>query len=263
KETKSALRRTYSKLDPVALLKDLEQLQDALWKHAWRQTGGNEIAQSESPSLLITIMPAVSEESQLTPVRRSRKGNKSPAMPASAKVDETAGNRKYRKTRKPRKPGKLHTWRTRKDPFENAIEEIETQFHRNQDITAKQLLTLLQKKFPGEFSDKQRRTLMRRLEKLRNSGDGPVIPAPVRRSYPKHINSRSKLSSEQWQEVAEEVTACFEKNENVSPQQLVTILQKKFPESVSNAQIPTLRRRLNRLRKAGVGQALLTPVRPT
>lgn len=260
KGTKSALKLTYSRLDPVDLLKELEQLQDALWRHAWRQAGSNEGAQSESPDLLITIMPSTSDEPQLLTVKRSRRGNNCPAVAAPAKVEQAETRRKYRKTRKPRKPYKPRTGRTRKDPFENVIEEIETQFQRNQDITAKQLLTILQRKCPGDFSDAQRRTLMRRLNKLRVTADGSAIPAPVRRTYPKHIKSRSKLSPEQWQPVTEEVKACFQQDQNMSAQQLLTILQKKFPESVSDAQLPTLRRRLNKLRKVFKGPAI--PVLP-
>ena len=247
-ETKSVLRLTYSGLDPVALLKELEQLQDALWKHAWRQAGTNEGAQSESSDMLITIMPSPSDEPQLPAVKRSRRIYNPSVATKSAKVEQKETRRKYRKTRKPRKPNKPRTVRTRKDPFENAVPEIEKQFQRNQNITTKQLLTILQKKFPGDFSDAQRRTLMRRLKNLRNSGDEPAIPSPVRRTYPKHIKSRNKLSVEQWQQVTEEVKECFNRDQNISAQQLLTVLQKKFPESVSDAQLPTLRRRLDKLR---------------
>jgi hypothetical protein len=255
-EAKSTLRLTYSKLDPVTLLKELEQAQDALWKHAWRQSASNDISQPDSPALSITIIPSAAEESsQLLTVRRSR-NDKAPAVAVAAKVTEIEIGRKYRKTRKPRKPSKQHTWRTRKDPFENAIEEIETQFHRNPKITAKQLLSVLQKKFPGDFSEAQRRTLMRRLNKLRNLGDGATMPAPSRRTYPKHIKSRNKLSTEQWQQVTKEVKACFEMDQGISSRELLTKLQNKFPHIVSDAQVPTLRRRLNELRSAGAAAAI-------
>ncbi len=252
KETKSALRQIYSKLDPVALLKELEQLQDAFWKHAWRQTVCNDVAQSESSDLRISIMPLADDESELPTIRRSRRD----VVAASVKVKETETRRKYRQTRKPRKPGKQHTWRTRKDPFETVIEEIKTQFQRNKNITAKQLLTVLKKKSPEDFSDAQRRTLMRRLNKLRKSVDRPAIPSPTRRTYPKHIMSRIKLSPAQWQPVMKEVTACFALNPGISVQELLTILQKKFPDSVSDAQIPTLRRRLKELRETGTRTAI-------
>jgi len=131
------------------------------------------------------------------------------------------------------------------------------QFQRNPNITAKQLLTILTKKFPGDFSDAQRRTLMRRLNKLRKLEDGQAIPSPSRRTYPKHIKSRSKLSPEQWQLVTKEVTACFILNSGISAPEVLTILQRKFPDSVTDAQIPTLRRRLKQLREAGTRTAIL------
>ncbi len=246
-QTKSALRLTYSGLDPVVLLKELEQLQDSLWKHAWRQAGTND-AQLESSDMMITIMPSPSDEPQLPAVKRSRRVYNSSVPTKTVKVEKKEPRRKYRKTRKPRKPSKPRTVRTRKDPFENVVAEIEAQFQRNQNITAKQLLTILQKKFPGDFSDAQRRTLMRRLKNLRNSKDEPVIPAPIRQTYPKHIKSRSKLSVEQWHQVNDEVKACFNRDQKISAQELLTILRKKFPESVSDAQLQTLRRRLAKLR---------------
>lgn len=257
KKAKSALRLMYSKLDPVSLLNELEQLQDAFWKHAWRQNSCSDVAESESLDLPISIMPAVDDESQLPTIRRSRKEQKLSAVAASVKTKETETRRKYRQTRKPRNQGKPHNWRTRKDPFENVIEEIEMQFQRNQNITAKQLLTILMKKFPGDFSEAQRRTLMRRLNKLRQSLDGQAIPSPSRKTYPKHIQSRSKLSPEQWQQVSKEVTACFVLNPEISAPDLLSILQRKFPDNISDAQIPTLRRRLKQLREAGTRKEIL------
>jgi len=259
-ETKSALKQTYSKLDPVALLKDLEQLQDAFWKHSWRQTASDEGAQSEASDLLITILPSTTEDSQLETVKSSRRNYKSPALAASAKITPTETRRKYRKTQKPRKSPKSSNWYIRPDPFANVNEEIKEKFLRNQNITAKQLLTALQRKYPGQFPDAQRRTLMRRLKKLRNL-DGAAMPAPSRRTYPKHIKSRDKLSTEQWQQVTEEVKACFEEDRNISAQQLLPLLQKKFPESVTDAQLKTLQRRLTKLRNASQGQGIPAPAR--
>ncbi len=251
KKTKSALRLMYSKLDPVALLQELEQLQDAFWRHAWRPNIGADVSQSESSDLRISIMPAMENELQLPTVKRTR-SDRSPTVAATSQVKETEIPRKYRQTRKPRKSGRLHEWRTRKDPFENLAEEIERQFHQNQNITAKQLLTVLKKKSPGDYSDAQSRTLMRRLNKLRSSVDGQVIPSPSRQTYPKHIKSRSKLSPDQWQQVTKVVTARFRLNPEISVQELLSILDEKFPNSVSDAQIPTLRRRLKQLREAEI-----------
>jgi hypothetical protein len=141
-------------------------------------------------------------------------------------------------------------WSTRTDPFEGASADIEIHFKKNPNITALQLLTKLQKKYPGKYPDDARRTLMRRLKKLRSVGNGPAIPAPVRQTYPKHIKSREKLSRERWRQVTEEVIACFEEDQSISAQKLLPLLQKKFPDSISDAQLKTLERRLKKLRSA-------------
>ena len=187
-QTKSSLKLTYSKLDPVVLLKELEQLQDSLWKHAWRPSRPNAGTYSEPPGMMITIMPPTSEDSQ-PPARKTASGIYNSSVKKNAKVPQNETQRKYRKTRKPAKAYKPRSGRTRKDPFENVAGEIEMQFQQNKRITAKQLLIILQERRPGEFSDAQRRTLLRRLENLRKSDDEAAIPSPVRQNYPKHITS--------------------------------------------------------------------------
>jgi hypothetical protein len=194
-EIKIELRRTYAQLDPVALLAELEQLQDALWKHAWRgqkndavsitmhDTSGpiNEQQKLEKTVDTLTATPSVRLE-QVAKATRS-KGQDSPT-------------RRYRNTKKPRKPSKPHTWRTRKDPLENVAEEINASFSKNTQITAQTLLELLQKKYPGQFLDNQRRTLLRRLHQLRNCSQEQPIKPPGRQSYPKHYIRRPKQLSE-------------------------------------------------------------------
>ncbi len=187
-ETKSALRLTYSNLDPVSLMRELEHLQDAFWKHSWRQPVSDECA--ESLDLRITLL---GEETPIENVKRSRKTTRSFSFSATTpKVEQVETSRRYRKTRKPQKPRGPQTWRTRKDPFENVTNEIETHFLGNRNIAATQLLAALQKKYPGQFPDALKRTLMRRLRALRNSGDGPPIPAPGRQTYPKHYIRKKK-----------------------------------------------------------------------
>ncbi len=256
-KAKSALREIYSRLDPIELLKELETLQDALWKHAWRQMPNPENI-LDSHELRISILPAVNEAIQVQPAKRSRKVQKEILIVRTAtKVQPAEIPRKYRKTRKPRNPSKQHTWRTRKDPFEQAAEEIETQFHQNQNVTARQLLAELEKKFPGCFSEAQIRTLMRRLNNLRNLRDGHAIPPPVRQTYPKHIKSREKLSPAHWQQVNEAVVSNFNQNSALSCKELLLILQKRFPELITEAQLPTLRRRLSKLRKGVAKTAMV------
>lgn len=222
-KTKCDLRRLYAQLDPIALMSELEQLQDAFWQHAWRRPNHPEAATLQCFDLA------------------------SPTRQRAA-----LSRRKYRETQKPRKIVQERNWNTRTDPFEGVSVEIEIYFKKNPNITALQLLRKLQRKYPGKYPDTTRRTLMRRLKKLRSAGDGPAIPAPVRQTYPKHIKSRGKLSREQWQQVTEEVIACFEEDQTISAQQLLSLLQKKFPGSISDAQLKTLERRLKKLHNAAL-----------
>lgn len=241
--TKGSLRRIYAQLDPVALMAELEQLQDRLWQHAWRRSNHAESAKS-----IDAAMTAVGATP--TALRESVPSKNSAQIPASTLAHSKAPSRRqYRKTRKPRKPLEPRTWSTRADPLEGANAEIQICFKKNPNITAAQLLTQLQKKYPGQYPDSTRRTLMRRLNKLRSMGDGPAILAPARQTYPKHIKSRDKLSTEQWRLVTEEVYSCFQVDQNISAQQLLPMLRKKFPESVTDAQLKTLQRMLKKLRE--------------
>jgi hypothetical protein len=166
-ETKNHLQKTYGKLDPVLLLAKLGALQDAFWMHAWKDEA---------------ISPAQSQpKHKHIPVIETMGFDRGTAVASKT--------RRYRRTRKPRVP---HTWRTRRDPFEGFTDLVKQSFDNNPKITATQLLTILEQKSPGTISKAQRRTLMRRLNKLRNSGDGPPIPPPKRQTYPKHRKPKTK-----------------------------------------------------------------------
>lgn len=184
---KEELREQMLQLDPVSLFQQIERLQDIFWKHAWKRGVSTEAG---------TLLKVTS--AKVLPMAVAAKNVRKPAVAAdtaatTTHLEETANIRQYyRHTRKPRKPHEPHTWRTRKDPFEHVMEDVKATFERNPNVTAKQLLTILQKKYPGDFSEAQRRTLMRRLRKLRNSGDGPPIPAPGRQTYPQHTTRRRK-----------------------------------------------------------------------
>ncbi len=76
--------------------------------------------------------------------------------------------------RKYRSKGKLpsdlkpdHTWRTRKDPFEDVWDGIKSMLEINPGLEAKTLFEDLQRRFPGIFADGQLRTLQRRIKNWR------------------------------------------------------------------------------------------------
>jgi hypothetical protein len=81
-----------------------------------------------------------------------------------AGMDEKTA-RKYRKFGK--LPGELkkhHTWRTRKDPFENVWHEVKSMLEINPGLEAKTLFEDLQRRNPGRFADSQLRTLQRHVK---------------------------------------------------------------------------------------------------
>lgn len=72
--------------------------------------------------------------------------------------------RKYYKSGKfPSEVAQPHTWRTRKDPFEEVWSKIEDFLINNKGIEAKTIFDYLQRSYPGRFQDGQLRTLQRRL----------------------------------------------------------------------------------------------------
>lgn len=172
-EAKIRLRSVYATLNPVDLWNSLEELQDSFWQRAWKRDDGELIIPKKQPHSAVSAAQSVLESSKQEPVVEIGK--------------KAASTRQYRKSGKPKKTRKPRTHRTRKDPFESVKTIIEDVFRTNQTITAKEMLSILQEKHPGQFSTAQQRTLMRRLNMLRNATDGPKIPSPGRKSYPKHI----------------------------------------------------------------------------
>ncbi len=65
-----------------------------------------------------------------------------------------------------------HAWRTRKDPFEDVWDEVKEYLETNPGLEAKTLFEVLQRKYPGRFSDGQIRTLQRRI-KIWRALEGP------------------------------------------------------------------------------------------
>ena len=91
---------------------------------------------------------------------------------AKAGMDEKTA-RKYRRLGKlPSELKRQHTWRTRKDPFEDFWHEIKTMLEINPGFEAKTLFEDLQRRNPGRFADGQLRTLQRRI-KIWRASEGP------------------------------------------------------------------------------------------
>jgi hypothetical protein len=179
------LQAMHNALDPVRLLGQIGTLQDALWRHA---VISKPMSPSDSDETKSSAVP--------TPVRFL-------AATGGETGEETAleamtpppmlGHRKYRRTPKPRAP---HTWRTRPDPFESVWGEVTQSLAERPELTAKLILDQLQKQHPGEYPDKQLRTLQRRVKEWRASAliqfddawlaeeelAGMALPNPLRAS---------------------------------------------------------------------------------
>ncbi len=90
-----------------------------------------------------------------------------------AGMDEKTA-RKYRNLgRLPSELKTQHTWRTRKDPFEDTWHKIKTMLEINPGLEAKTIFEDLQRRNPGRFADGQLRTLQRRIKVWRAS-EGPA-----------------------------------------------------------------------------------------
>ena len=128
----------YRKLDPVTLLKELEQRQDHFWTFA---NGQRELEGNDSPREMDAVV-----RKYLVEITASQEPN---------------GIRRYRRTKKPR------TWRTRKDPFAEVWPEVRVQLEANPAQTSKALFVGLHQRYPGRFFDGQLRTLQRRVRDWR------------------------------------------------------------------------------------------------
>jgi len=94
---------------------------------------------------------------------------------AAAKAGMTEKTaKKYRDLQQlPSQVAPQHTWRTRKDPFEDDWLWIQAQLELNPGLEAKTLFEALQRDYPGKYQDGQLRTLQRRV-KIWRATEGPA-----------------------------------------------------------------------------------------
>jgi len=104
-------------------------------------------------------------------VRRLRKlmhKEKTKAAAADkAGMDEKTARKYMGLDRLPSEIKKEHTWRTRKDPFDEVWEDLRKQLKINPGLEAKTLFDELQRRYPGRFADGQLRTLQRHVKRWR------------------------------------------------------------------------------------------------
>jgi len=136
-------------LDPVQLLRQIEQLQDALWRHALTQLPASvpentKTPRGDMPTIPFTLEAAIDRE-------------------ATAQR-ELEGGRKYRRTKGLKGP---RLYRTRPDPFADVWAEVEQELTAHPERTAKAAFEHLQERYPGVFPATQVRTLQRRVQEWR------------------------------------------------------------------------------------------------
>jgi len=133
-EVKDALRAHRATLDPVALLHGIREAQAALAALATPGLGTG--PQRESLEQFLSKLPQLWRLGEVRPTHAKR-------------------------------PAKPRTWRTRKDPFVGVWSTVLLWLQQEPDATAKLLLQRLQSHYPGQFPERQLRTLQRRVREWR------------------------------------------------------------------------------------------------
>lgn len=158
-EMRADLQSQFERLDPVALLRQLECYQDALWQYAWRA------ADWTAPADIPVGLPA----------SEIREPLKVAAQPGAA-----SPVRMYRRSSRTSKfHRKERTWRTRLDPFVLVQEAISSRLEQEPGLCAKVLFRELQQQYPGQFPNGQLRTLQRRVKQWREQKGQPCEPAVI------------------------------------------------------------------------------------
>jgi hypothetical protein len=178
KDTKRHLRDQFESLDPVALLHEIERLQDMLWQHAHVKTEVIKVLVPLNGSGLIDVQmkqslldERVGQDDTTLPTQMAVlptiDGSDDPVVVVTEMVPKRS-KRRYRRTK--RKHGNCYVerwWRTRKDPFSDVWEEVRQQLEQTPYIQATALYASLQAKYPWKFTDGQLRTFQRRVQAWR------------------------------------------------------------------------------------------------
>lgn len=150
------LQRVADALDPVALLGQLGQLQEALWRLAvFRQPVTSlAAARGEATAEAIRFAAAACGLGETTGAEAGPSGTGStPLRP-----------RKYQRSLRPKRP---RTYRTRLDPFAAVWDEVVAWLMEDPARTGKGAFQELQRRSPGQYTDGQMRTLQRRIAEWR------------------------------------------------------------------------------------------------
>ena len=128
---KQELQTIFPKLDPIALLQNIRDVQQELAVGKAAESGQ---LRSDSVASFLRQLRTVWQLGEVRPTHRKQTE---------------------------------HYWRTRADPFESVQSRIQEQLELTPDITPKELFRQLREEHPGRFSDGQIRTLRRRVKEWR------------------------------------------------------------------------------------------------
>lgn len=131
---KERLQKIHEALDPIKILNQMKCLQESLWKSACTDYPSEKKNIAEFPCEFSDIQQGILQ--------------------------------RYKKTEKPKVE---RYWRTRKDPFEEVWDQIVDWLKENSEQTAKAILAKLQKKYPGQYTNNQLRTLQRKIKTWRSN----------------------------------------------------------------------------------------------
>ena len=153
RKIKNRLVEMSQSLDPIQLLKQIQTLQDALWRHAVVEETPNPNQTASQDHL--SFHPNHCSEGVA-------------AQPDDIHDFTESKARRGQRKKKPRKPLGPRTWRTRKDPFEAVSEELFSLFCSAPELSTRDLLQRIQKRHSEQdYPDKLLRTLQRRVKEWR------------------------------------------------------------------------------------------------
>jgi hypothetical protein len=184
-DARSRLDAIFAALDPVRLLAQIGQLQEALWAHA--------------------VLPSATiPEEAIAALRFTLDPNGADAAPEPAPIQRQKRSYRRKNAQLPR------WWRTHPDPFAEIWSEVEGWLEAQPGLTGVAVFKRLQQEHPNVFPDGQLRTLQRRVAKWRTSmittfddqwlqGEvlaGADLPLPLRAtSHPGPMNTGAEEST--------------------------------------------------------------------
>jgi hypothetical protein len=153
-DTRRKLETIADALDPMQLLRQIETLQDALWRHAIHGPPSSKPNSVSAPAVRFSPHGCgIVTEGQI-----------GDAASSDEFVQTGRKGRKYHRVKKPRGP---RTYRTRTDPFVEVWDEIIGWLTTHPEQTAKAALEGLQQRHPGAYPASHLRTLQRRVKEWR------------------------------------------------------------------------------------------------